>query len=491
MGLIFKDQSELRPDSKSVRKRAILLAAPFALLGLFALVLFVHDGMLGGLNRQKGFALLGAMAASIGFVALIFGISAKKEAFKTRVPNAELDEKPWLRRKEWAGGRIGSAPGKAGLLLWIFVFFWCAGSAAISLAVVPSQWRQGNHAVLLALIFPVLGLALIVFALCTTIAWRRFSRTVFEIAAVPAPAGGALNGRIRVPGRLIPEHGWHLALSCVRRKTIGPANNLRTSERVLWRDEQWLRRDLPQTAAGETSIPVFFRLPDDKPDANPDRGDGTHWRLEAWARLRGPDFHAAFEVPVFKLPAPAEIPENSGAGYQLSLDEIQKEIHSKIRIANLPEGKEFIFPGGRTPGFALGAAGVCLIWTAIVVVLLLHRAPVPLPLIFGSMDLLMAYFVFDLWFRRSHVIISAGTVKIETKWPGFKKETAVKCADVVNFAAEIGATVGHSAYYDLKLCARDGKEWTLAKNLNHKPEADWLARQMAAAAAKVSAPDVA
>ena len=85
--------------------------------------------------------------------------------------------------------------------------------------------------------------------------------------------------------------------------------------------------------------------------------------------------------------------------------------------------------------------------------------------------------------------MSAGTIKIETSWPGYKKELSIKSSDVAEFIAEIGATVGHAAYYDLKLRSRDGKEWTLAKNLNHKPEADWLARQMFAAAAKFSAKD--
>jgi hypothetical protein len=103
------------------------------------------------------------------------------------------------------------------------------------------------------------------------------------------------------------------------------------------------------------------------------------------------------------------------------------------------------------------------------------------------MDLLMLLFVCDLWFRRSRVVVSAGTIAIETAWPGYKKEMSVKSADAADIAAEIGATVGHAAYYDLKLRERNGKEWTLAKNLNHKPEADWLARQMAGAAAKFSA----
>ena len=44
--------------------------------------------------------------------------------------------------------------------------------------------------------------------------------------------------------------------------------------------------------------------------------------------------------------------------------------------------------------------------------------------------------------------------------------------------AEIGATVGHAVYYDLKLQTTDGKGVVLAKNIKHQPEAEWLAASM-------------
>ena len=486
MGLIFKDESSAPADPRAARRRAIFLSAPFVLIGIFALVLFLHDGWLGGLDRHKAFTLLGAMAASIGFVALIFGVNLKKEAMRTSGAKGEADEKPWLKRSDWAAGRITSSSRKAGILLWIFVFFWCAVSAAISLAVVPAQLQRGNHAALIALIFPVIAVGLIYFAWRTTSAWRQFSRSIFEMNGVPAPMGGILKGSIQVHGKLRPEHGWHLALSCLRRTTTGPTNNLRTTEKILWRDEKWLRPDLPQSGSGTVTIPVFFQLPADKPESTPRTGDGIHWRLQAWARLHGPDFDTAFEVPVFKLPETAALPDDPTLPYQLSLDEIRKQIHSKIQIVDLTQGKEFIFPGGRNAAFAAGATILCIIWTIIVALLALKRAPLPLPLVFGAMDVLMLYFVLDLWFRRSRIIISNGTIKIESSWPGFKQENSVKTSDVSAFSAETGAVVGHSAYYDLKLRTRDGKELVLAKNLGHKPEAEWLARQMTAAAQNAS-----
>jgi hypothetical protein len=481
MGLIFKDADNKPVDPKAARTRVILLSLPFGVMGVFALVLLLHDGLLGGLNRQKAMGLLSAAVVCGGLIALIFGISAKKQALTINLSEAE-DDRPWLKRKDWAAGRITSSSRKAAWLLWIITAFWCAASAAISLAVVPAQLQQGNRAALIALIFPVIGLAMIFFALTTTRAWRNFGRSIFEMAAVPAAAGGTLQGRIQVKTRLQPKHGLHLRVSCVRRTTTGASNNRQTSEKILWQDEKWLRPGLPQTGLNATSIPVFFKLPDQLPESTVATGDGIHWKLEASATLRGPDFQAVFEVPVFKLPETPAISDDPTAPYQMSLDEVRQQIRSHIQVKDLTDGgKEFIFPAARNPGFASGATLVCLIWTGIIALLAWNHAPLPILLVIIAIDLLMTAFVFDLWFRRSHVAVNAEGVTVQRAWFAFKKEQRLKTGEINSIASEVGATAGHAAYYDLKVHARDGKELLLAKHLNHKPEADWLVRQMIAA----------
>ena len=95
-----------------------------------------------------------------------------------------------------------------------------------------------------------------------------------------------------------------------------------------------------------TGIPVYFKLPDDQPESTAGKGDGIHWRLEAPAKVRGPNFHAAFEVPVFKLPEPPDLSDDPTVQYQMSLDEIRQQIHSHIQVNDFPDGgREFVFPG--------------------------------------------------------------------------------------------------------------------------------------------------
>jgi hypothetical protein len=302
------------------------------------------------------------------------------------------------------------------------------------------------------------------------------------MAAVPSPSGGSLAGEIQIKAKLLPRHGLHLRLSCVRRTTTGASNNRQTSEKILWQDEKWLRAELPRTGSGATGIPVFFKLPDNLPESTVSTGDGIHWKLEASAKLRGPDFHAAFDVPVFKLTEPPVQTEDPTTQYQISLDEVRQQLDSRIQVNDLPDGgREFIFPAARNPGFATGATVVCLIWTGIIVLLVWNRAPFLFLSIFSAIDLLMSAFVFDLWFRCSRVAANPAGVTVQKAWFAFKKERRLPAREIASITSDVGATAGHAVYYDLKIRSRDGTELLLAKNLDHKPEADWLVRQMIAA----------
>jgi hypothetical protein len=482
MNWIFKEESSAAPDPKAVRRRALLLSLPFVLMGLFALVLLLHDGLGGGLSRQKAIQILSVIIVSAGFPLLIFGINSKKMALVKAAQTPPPDgERPWLKREDWTAGRVVSSSSNTLVFLWIFAIFWCGVSTAITVAVVPPEWRRGNHEALIALIFPVVGLALLTYAGKATLAWRRYGQSVFEMAAVPGALGGTLEGMIQLNTRLRPEHGLNLRLSCIRRTTTGAGKDRHTSEKILWQDEKWLRPDLPEPE-GHTGIPVFFLVPVDQPESTAGKGDGIHWQLEASARVPGPNFQASFEVPVFKLPEMPTPSDDPTAPYQMSLDEIRQQIHSRIRVNDLPEGgREFVFPAARNPGFASGATVFWLIWTGAVALMVWKHAPLLFPLVFGAIDLLMTAFAFDLWFRRSRVVVTPAQATVQTSWLIIKRERRIAASDLTGFSAQTGATAGHQAYYDLKIRVRGGNDFTAASYIAHKPEADWLVREMARA----------
>jgi hypothetical protein len=197
MSWIFKDEPSTPPDPKAARKRVLLLASPFAVLGTVALVMFLHDELIGGMPRQKVIATLSFIATCAGFVALIIGINAKKMAMSAASPKSappEAPEKPWLKRADWAAGKIKSAGiphAKSYLTMGIAL---CVLGGLIAVLVVPKALRSGNYSALVAVVFPVVGIVFLTMVVRKFQAHRRFGDCVFEMTAVPAPVGGALEG---------------------------------------------------------------------------------------------------------------------------------------------------------------------------------------------------------------------------------------------------------------------------------------------------------
>ncbi len=505
-------------------RRAWLFALPFILMGLAALVLLLYGVVTRQLNAKAAKQLLTIMVVCAGIPLILIGWFASKRPKLTTLLKSGHPDAPWMWREDWAAGRVVTSVQRSVFFLWVSVLVFNL-ICLLAVVVVLRGVRYGNQAAWLALIFPAVGLAVLVFAAKTTRTWRTFGRAVFAMTTLPGTPGGVIAGELRVPARLRPEHAFYLRLSCIRRTTTQRKKSLVTTERILWQDEKWFRADLPQTEAATTRLPVFFQTPAGLPASTAGDGDGVQWRLEASAKVSGPDFNGVFEVPVYPPPAgarpspgaatyerlpaiqlacgfpdgegalaernrvPADLQSGAVSGrasadptlpYQLTLDEVRREIQSRIQLTDKPEGREIIFPAGRNPGFGSVALALWLVWTGAIALMVLMRAPALFPLIFTAVDVLMSLFMLDLWLRRSRVLVTPSQLRLETSWLGFKQVAVLAAGDVASLKAEIGATAGHTAYYDLKIRARNGREYLAAKFLNHKPEADWLLREMAA-----------
>ena len=296
MGLIFKDGGEKPFDPEVARKRAILLSLPFAGIGFLALVLLLHDGLMGGVDRQKLFKLLGVIAASIGFVALIFGVNAKKTtlAAQLRESLAADSVKPWLRRADWAAGRIKSAGiphAKSYLTMGLAL---CVLGGLIAGLMVPKALRERSYSGLGALLFPIVGIVFLVSVIRKFLAHGQFGDCVLEMAQTPATIGGALDGAIRTTRPLKWQGELRLELLCVRKTTTGTGQNRRTDEKNLWQDGTSFK---PQADPAGV-LPVHFDLPPGRPECSKQGNEEICWRLEL--KIPAANFHATFDVPVFE-----------------------------------------------------------------------------------------------------------------------------------------------------------------------------------------------
>jgi hypothetical protein len=465
MGNLQFDFGNRRPSGKAGELFAtiflILFATPFAGFGLVALIQGVKKLIAGDAQNGLMLCLFGLVFSGVGFGLMFGAVRARKKSKQTAELQANCADKPWLARPDWAAGRIKWAGGKTAGFIWLFAIFWNAISTILTVTIVPEELHKGHREALFALIFPLIGLGLLVLAIYTTLVWRRFKNCAFEMAAVPAALGGTFEGMIQTGTRLRPEHGLRLRLVCLRRETTGSGKSRHANESILWEDEKILGPDLPEPGPGQTGIPVHFKLPADQPESTVGTGDGIYWRLEATAKISGPDFRVSFDVPVFKLPDTGTeriAPADPTAQYQMPIETARQEEHSRIRLSDGPNGREFFFPAARNPGAALFMTFFMLFWSAAIWFMIWKKVPLLFPIVFGLFDVFIVWGCFSLWFKSSRVTIDPTTVTLTNRWLFFNRTRAFPTSKVTGFQLKIGMTSGSQAYHDIKLVTPAGSE---------------------------------
>ena len=419
------------------------------------------------------------------------------------------EDKPWLKRADWAAGKIKSTAGAQTKMFAIMAVAFCGMGGLFTFTALPKELAKGNHAALLVLIFPAIGIGFVIAIVRAVRAHRRFGNCFFDLAQVPVPLGGTLTGMIQTGARLRLEHGLHLKLSCIRRVVTGSGKNQSTQETVLWQDEKVFAPDasLPEPEPGHSGIPVFFKVPAGQPECFAQRRESVSWRLEAKAKMAGPDFAATFDVPVFQA-AGAAVAETADepdptAALQMPVDELRRDENSKIQITDSPAGREFYFPAARNLGMVLGITGFFLMWS-VILYFILHAKNCPrlFPIAFGLVDFFLFWACFNLWLKSSRVTVNPTQVIAISRWLVFSRTRKFDASDIARFELKTGMTSGTQTFQDIKLitndCAEDfatrkarypqtGERGavkfklgnpTVAGGLASKPEADWLVREM-------------
>ena len=471
------------PDPKPASVRtavgcAVLFFLPFAAVGVFAAAqLVVALGR--GDHAQAGFLSIFALTfGGVGIGGITAVLAGRRRAEEGLAREARHPASPWLWREDWAARRVTDSPRAAMWSAWAFTALWNLISLPSAVLAVRSAMREGNRLALIALVFPVAGVGLLVWAIRATLRYRRFGVSTLELTAVPAAVGHALEGLIRTPMGLRPPDGFQLTLSCIRQVTSGSGRNRSTSESILWQE----KRQAPPTGIG---VPVAFPIPADAVPCDPGRsGNRVFWRLEARAEVPGVDYAASFEVPVFRTaaseqprtPAEAAVADAFAvsAGYR-------QPATSRIEVSTTRRGTEIFYPRARNPGMAAGLTAFTALWLGATWLTIAVHAPIIFPIVFGLFGLLLAVAVVDAWLTVTRVTVADGFVTVASGWPGTRREKSLPVADVTDVTTKIGLQAGTTTYYDVMLVTPAGKQVAAGRGVRDKREADWLAATLKAA----------
>ena len=297
-------------------------------------------------DRELRWGLLGFKMI---FVVVFGGFGAVVLWFSNRTPKPVPSGLPaWQARVEWSDNRIRSSARSALWFAWGFALFWNAISAPIPF-ILPAELAKGNQLAWIAVIFPLIGLGLLVWAVRQTLNWRRFGTTLLHMDPFPGAVGGDVGGSVELRLAYHSSYQFLVTLTCQHAYTRHSRKSRQTVREVKWQDEQ-----LAEVHAGMygTRLHFLFHPPGELPESSEGGDSWNEWTVQISASLPGTDFERSWEIPVFINAGPQKARDQiKGHRIESSTQALSEKV---VRIRETGTGVEMYYPYLRHPGLALG-----------------------------------------------------------------------------------------------------------------------------------------
>lgn len=471
----------------------MLFGLPFFLVGLFILSTpFWGHMTMEGSNEPAPLVMvvmMGLLFGGVGAAVMVFGafgagwISTARQRELAKLKE-ENPGKPWVYDKRWAGGRIRSMGGWGVALLWGITFFWNSISSPVPWFVMEEMRKEGNPWVLLALIFPIVGVGLLISALYMTVRHFKYGVSVLEMAEFPAAPGRKLLGVAHLGMHLRPASGFRVVLQSLKNVTTGSGKNRSTQTTTLWQQTKLIDRDLLDHDPRRSAIPIAFEIPADAEPTDESNPSVTHtWKLELGAEVPGVNYGATFDVPVFAVePEVQELFVDRATIEEAGTAQGPPPLPAGVKLGRSRfGGLKAEFGCAREPGCA-----VALTILALVVVggalALVSATPFWVAVTAGLVASLLAMSAvigtLDAWIGTWTVVIEGGKMRVTHGWLLFESTTVIPAAEVKEIKANRTYQSGTSELYTLEIHRTRGRALKAANYVRGKEEAELLARAM-------------
>jgi hypothetical protein len=463
----------------------VLFALPFAGTGTFLAIVVARRIVEGA--AFSGYGPLAAAAIAFGLPG--FGLMAGARIAKKRmdaeaVTRATNPESPWLWNPDWTDGIVRSRERGTVVGTWVFAILWSSISVLV-LFFLPRELRSGNRLALIGLVFPAIGVFLLVRAIRASIRWRRFGVSELTLAKFPALPGEELRAEIRTRFDDPPDE-MHVTLTSIRRTDRGGDDGV--SETVLWQDERVIASHEMQRDSASTIVPVAFAIP---PDATPTEREGrpstVRWQIEAKASVTGVDYMSRFEVPVYRVPDPSAIrerpayPRERREGPALSMPAFDP-MNATVRVNPGPGGgTEIHFGAARNKGVLVSFTIMYLIFFGGMLLARSFGAPSFIVIAIGAFALLLMGLTIDAWLGTSTVEVGGSEITVRSAILGVGRTRRMDGADVRDVVVKMGMTQQQTAtqsarvWYDIAIVRTSGRDVIAGRRLASRQEAEWLA----------------
>ncbi len=402
------------------------------------------------------------------FVVVFGGVGAVVMWFSMRTPKPVPAGLPaWQSRAEWVDNRIRSNAKATLWVSWGFAIVWNAISAPIPF-MLPEELAKGNQLALIGLLFPLVGLGLLAWAIRRTLNWRRFGITPLVMDPFPGAIGGDVGGAVELRLAYSHKHRFQVTLTCNHVYTRRTSDGTETVRDAKWQDEQQAE---VQPGMHGTRLRFLFQPPDELPDSSEGDTSWYEWTVQISADLAGADFNRSWELPVCKdagrQTARAKIELRQSAADSPEL------LGKLVQVRETGAGVELYYPYLRNPGMALtllvtGGGFVGFAW-------LFHAAAgkagppaffLGLFVVFGALLL-----VGGLYILGNSLRVTAGTKGLSTVREIFGMRFArhVAMDEITRIEKSIGMQSKQgtrtTAYYRIRVHTRDGRKITVGSGI--------------------------
>jgi len=437
-----------------------------------------HDAVLDptirwGLIGFKSIFLL--LFGGVGVGVLIYALRARpaKDA-----ADPAFAETPWLLNDAWQSAEIRSDSRLSMWVAWGFAAFWNLISLPLPFLIVDEIVDKGNTMAAVGLLFPLIGIGLLVWAIARSREWRRFGSVPVTLDPFPGAIGGHVGGTLDLALPFDSAACFNVTLTSLHRYVSGSGKNRRQRETALWQESQSVGM-----RPGPRGTRLIFRF--DVPAglkesaAVPDNRSSHAWRLHVEADLEGVDFDRNYELPVYPTGRlSVALPEDALREIStLRADSQAADVKQRLNLSYSASGaKQVYFPAGRNLGAAVSGVVIGLIFLAAGAFLLMRQNEGFIGSIFAGMGALVALAMAYVGVNSLSVSRLGGDIVAVRRILGLavrrktmRAHEVVRATSKSTFQTQSGGK--HTMHYSLYLHDQSGGKMTVGEGFRSQAEA--------------------
>ena len=353
------------------------------------------------IDRSLRWGLIGFKSI---FLLIFGGAGLALFIYSWRAPKAkdrskpEYQREPWLLNDAWQSATIRSGSKATMWAAWVFAGIWNLISAVMPFIAYREITQNQNYVVLVALLFPLVGIGLIVWAVRRTREWRRFGPTPVTLDPYPGSIGGHVGGTIDLPMTFDADARFTLSLSSIHSYISGKGKNRSRKEKANWQDSQVAHAESVTLANSSgnsmgTRLSFRFDVPEglDPSDAVQDEDEYYLWRLHLEAELPGANLDRDYEIPVYPTATSSRhLSERSiNRVKKKQSSDTEQSIRDRVNLRRDISGPRMLYPIGRNLGSSLAWLLFGGIFTTVGWVMLTSADQTVFGIVFGGIGLLI------------------------------------------------------------------------------------------------------